>query len=90
MPTSFPGAVDALPRPSASTYTDASGFELDVVIDNLSDAVEAIETRLRQRQSDNMVNGELVATVGSNALTIAIKTDAGADPSASAAPTRTT
>ena len=43
MPTSFPGAVDSLPRPTSTTNTSDSGFELDIVVDNLSDAVEALE-----------------------------------------------
>ena len=46
MPTSFPGAVDSFPRPGATTNTDDPGFELDVVVDNLSDALEAVETRV--------------------------------------------
>jgi hypothetical protein len=46
MATSYPGSLDSLPRPSSSTTMDASGYEGDVVIDNLSDAVEAIETEL--------------------------------------------
>lgn len=45
MTTNFPGSVDSFPRPSSTTNTDDPGFELDVVIDNLSDALEAVETR---------------------------------------------
>jgi len=44
MATNFPGSVDSFPRPGPFTNTDDPGFELDVVIDNLSDAVEAVET----------------------------------------------
>lgn len=46
MTTVYPGSVDSLPRPSASTKTNASGFELHNVIDNISDAIEAVETQL--------------------------------------------
>ena len=46
MTTTYPGAVDSLPRPTSSTQMDATGYEGDVVVDNLSDAVEAIETEL--------------------------------------------
>ena len=44
MATNFPGSVDSFPRPGPATNTDDSGFELDLVIDHLSDAVEAVET----------------------------------------------
>lgn len=46
MTTVFPTSIDSLPRPGSGTYTDDSGFELDVVLDNISDAIEAIETKL--------------------------------------------
>ena len=46
MATDYPGDIDSLPRPTAATAMNAAGFEGDVVIDNLSDAVEAIETEL--------------------------------------------
>jgi hypothetical protein len=46
MATNFPGSVDSFPRPTSSTTMDASGYEGDVVIDNLSDALEAVETEL--------------------------------------------
>jgi hypothetical protein len=46
MATSYPGGIDSLPRPTASTLMSATGFEGHTVIDNLSDAVEAIETEL--------------------------------------------
>lgn len=46
MATSYPGSVDALPRPTSSTAMNATGYEGDTVIDNISDAVEAIETEL--------------------------------------------
>lgn len=46
MATDYPDAVDSLPRPTAATAMNASGFEGDVVIDNISDAIEAVETTL--------------------------------------------
>lgn len=45
MTTAFPGGVDSFPRPTSTTNTDDAGFELDIVVDNLSDALEAVETR---------------------------------------------
>lgn len=46
MATNYPGSIDSLPRPTSTTAMDATGYEGDVVIDNISDAVEAIETEL--------------------------------------------
>lgn len=46
MATNYPGSLDSLPRPTSTTAMDASGFEGDVVIDNISDAIEAIEAEL--------------------------------------------
>lgn len=43
MTTVFPGAIDSLPRPGAATNMDDPGFEGDTVIDNISDAIEAVE-----------------------------------------------
>lgn len=46
MATNFPGSVDSFPRPTSTTNTNDPGLELDVVIDNLSDALEAVETKV--------------------------------------------
>jgi hypothetical protein len=46
MPTSYPGSIDTLARPSAAAWMDDPGYEGDVVIDNLADAIEATETKL--------------------------------------------
>lgn len=46
MTTTYPGAKDNLPRPGPATEMDDAGFEGDLVIDNISDAIEAIETKL--------------------------------------------
>lgn len=47
MTTAFPGAIDSLPRPSGNTKRNAgSGLNLSSVIDNISDAIEAIEAIL--------------------------------------------
>lgn len=42
----FPSSLDSLANPTSTTYTDDSGFELDVVISNLNDIVEALEAKL--------------------------------------------
>lgn len=70
MTTTFPGAVDAFPRPTSTTYTDDSGFELDLLIDNLSDALEAVESAvLKNARKNRVVNGDMRikqrATLGS-------------------------
>jgi hypothetical protein len=47
MTTTFPGAVDALPRPAGNTKRDAGGgLALHTVIDSLSDAIEAMEPKV--------------------------------------------
>lgn len=48
MATSYPGGYDSLPRPSASDTMDdtAGGLDGPAVIDNISDAIEAIEAEL--------------------------------------------
>jgi hypothetical protein len=44
--TNFPGSTDSFPRPTSTTNTDDGGYELDVVIDHLSDALELVERYL--------------------------------------------
>ena len=44
MATSFPGGVDSFPRPGSTTEQDDTGFEHDVLHNDVSDAVEALET----------------------------------------------
>lgn len=46
MATSYPGGIDSLPRPTASDRMDAGALGGPAVIDNISDAVEAIQTEL--------------------------------------------
>jgi hypothetical protein len=46
MTTNYPGALDNLPRPTSDTDMDDAGCEGDVVIDNLSDAIEAVQGEL--------------------------------------------
>jgi len=77
MATSFPGSVDAFPRPTASTNTDDPGFELDVVIDNLSDAVEALETVVGF-QPINAQTGTSYTLVASDTLKLVTLTNAAA------------
>lgn len=49
MTTNYPTSLDdttSLPRPTSTTAMNAAGFEGDVLIDNLSDAITAVETEL--------------------------------------------
>lgn len=46
MSTSFPASKDNYTRPAATDNMDTSGVEADVVIDNIYDAIEAIQTML--------------------------------------------
>ena len=46
MTTAYPGAIDAFTNPTSTDDLDTAGVELDVVVSNLNDAVEAIETEL--------------------------------------------
>lgn len=47
MTTAFPGAIDSFPRPLPDTKRNAAaGLNLSTVIDNLSDASEAIEPKV--------------------------------------------
>lgn len=62
MTTAYPGAIDALARPSDTTYTDDSGYELDVVIDNISDAIEAVETKVGTASSTAARNKALIGS----------------------------
>lgn len=54
MTTTYPGTVDALARPGSATYTDDSGYELDLVLDSISDAIEATQTELGATPSSNV------------------------------------
>jgi len=47
MATAYPGAVDNFPRPGPTTNTDDPGFELDVILDSHSDAIEGLEKKNR-------------------------------------------
>ena len=46
MATDFPTGIDAKARPTATDKMNAAGVEGDVVVDNLYDAVEAVEAKL--------------------------------------------
>lgn len=46
MTTTYPGALDALPRPLPSSPRNVAPFAASAVIDNVSDAIEAIEAKL--------------------------------------------
>lgn len=62
MPTGYPGALDVMPNPLPNTLENAPGFELDVVISNLGDAIQAIEAKLGIGASAAAVNQVLRAT----------------------------
>lgn len=62
MPTSYPGALDTLPRPLPSSPRDVAPYKASVVIDNISDAVEAIEAKLGTGASVAAVNQVLRGT----------------------------
>lgn len=69
MPTGYPGALDVMPNPLPNTLENAPGFELDVVISNLGDAIQAIEAKLGIGASAAAVNQVLRATgVGASAF----------------------
>lgn len=58
MTTVFPGAKDSLPRPAANTKTNAGGgLNLSTVLDNISDAIEAIEDQALVRNMELIING---------------------------------
>jgi len=63
--TNFPGSVDSFPRPTSTTNTNDPGFELDVVIDNLSDALEAVETRVLARRGGIYASAANALSAGS-------------------------
>lgn len=46
MATNYPGALDAYIRPTATSYMDDPNVQGDVVVDNLYDAVEAVQAEL--------------------------------------------
>ena len=46
MPTNYPTSLDTLPNPTSTTYLDDAGFELDVMVSNLGDAIQALEAKV--------------------------------------------
>lgn len=42
----YPTSLDSMTNPSSSTFTDDSGFELDVLIARLQDVAEALEAKV--------------------------------------------
>lgn len=77
MTTVFPGALDSLPRPGPTTEMDDPGFEGDGVIDNISDAIEAVQAKLGIGASTpGTVNRVLrVATAGSSSWGQVVNSD---------------
>lgn len=66
MPTNYPGAIDAIARPSGSTLRNAPGLELSTRIDSLADAIEAVEAKLGIGASLPNVAGVLRRTSGTS------------------------
>lgn len=89
MTTAFPGAIDALPRPLPTTKTNAAaGLNLSTVVDNLSDAIEASQTKLGTGASTPIANTFLAGTgVGTTAYVVGArqlgKTTVAGSPAAS-------
>lgn len=79
MPTSFPGALDAIARPAGTTLRNAPGLELSTRIDSLADAIEAVEAKLGTGVSPPPGAGVLRSTaVGATAYQQAQSADIGA------------
>jgi hypothetical protein len=81
-----PSSIDDLSTTAGSNYP--SGTESVITADDYLRTYASFIALLRDRaailqKSTEIANGSLTASVGSNALTIALKTAAGADPSAS-------
>jgi hypothetical protein len=68
MPINYPAALDAFPNPGATTRRNDPGFELDVVVSNLNDAVEALETKVGIGASTPSAGQVLTATAAGSAL----------------------
>lgn len=62
MPTSYPGAIDSLPRPSPGSPRNVAPYAASTVIDNISDAIEAIEAKLGTGASTAAANQVLRGT----------------------------
>lgn len=67
MTTTFPSAVDSLPRPASTTLRNAAGYELHTVVDNLSDAIEAVETKLGTGAATAAPSGGVLRATGAGA-----------------------
>lgn len=46
MPSSYPGALDSLAKPTSTTLQNASGFEHDVVHTNEANSIEAVQSTI--------------------------------------------
>ena len=51
MPNQFPGGANSFPRPDETTWTDDPGFELDVLLNEHSDAIEDDEAKIGYSES---------------------------------------
>lgn len=56
----FPTSLDSLSNPTSSTFTDDTGFFLDVVISTLNDIAEALETKMGTGASTPVANSTFV------------------------------
>ena len=46
MPSSYPGSLDSLAKPTSTTLQNAVGFEHDIVHTNEANAIEAVQSTL--------------------------------------------
>lgn len=66
----FPSSLDSLANPTSSTFTDDTGYFLDVVISTLNDIAEALEAKLGTGASTPIANSVLRGTgTGTSAWT---------------------
>lgn len=64
-PAAFPGALDALANPTATTNRDDDGFELDLVIGRIQDILEALEAKVGITASLPAAGGGVLRQTGS-------------------------
>lgn len=67
MPINYPGSLDSLSNPTATTRRDDPGFELDVVISQLNDIAEALQAKLGIGASLPAAGGGVLRQTGSGA-----------------------
>lgn len=63
----YPTSLDSLSNPTSSTFTDDTGFFLDVVISTLNDIAEAVEAKLGTGSSIPTTVGHVLRVTGAGA-----------------------